>query len=31
MNESPEYFEKVLKEDYARYGKLVKDIGYVPH
>jgi tripartite-type tricarboxylate transporter receptor subunit TctC len=31
VSESPEYFDKVLKEDYARYGKLVKDIGYIPH
>lgn len=30
VSESPEYFDKVLKEDYARYGKLVKDIGYTP-
>jgi tripartite-type tricarboxylate transporter receptor subunit TctC len=29
--ESPEYFDRVLKDDYARYGKLVKDISYVPH
>jgi tripartite-type tricarboxylate transporter receptor subunit TctC len=31
VSESPEYFDKVLKEDFARYGKLVKDIGYMPH
>jgi len=31
VSESPEYFERVLKEDYTKYGKLVKDIGYVPH
>lgn len=31
VSESPEYFDRVLKDDYARYGKLVKDIGYVPH
>lgn len=30
VNESPEYFTKVLKADYDRYGKLVKDIGYQP-
>jgi tripartite-type tricarboxylate transporter receptor subunit TctC len=30
VSESPEYFDRVLKDDYARYGKLVKDIGYVP-
>jgi tripartite-type tricarboxylate transporter receptor subunit TctC len=31
VSESSEYFDKVLKEDYVRYGKLVKDIGYTPH
>ena len=31
VSESPEYFEKTLKEDYGRYGKLVKDISYIPH
>jgi tripartite-type tricarboxylate transporter receptor subunit TctC len=31
VSESSEYFDKVLKEDYVRYGKLVKDIGYIPH
>jgi tripartite-type tricarboxylate transporter receptor subunit TctC len=30
VSESPEYFDRVVKEDYARYGKLIKDIGYVP-
>jgi len=31
VSESPEYFERVLKDDYTKYGKLAKDIGYVPH
>jgi tripartite-type tricarboxylate transporter receptor subunit TctC len=30
VTESPEYFAKVLRDDYATYGKLVKDIGFVP-
>ena len=30
VSEPPEYFDRVVKEDYARYGKLIKDIGYVP-
>src|SRR5206468_4773885 len=28
--ESPEFFAEVLKNDYDKYGKLVKDIGYQP-
>jgi tripartite-type tricarboxylate transporter receptor subunit TctC len=28
--ESPEFFAQVLKADYDKYGKLVKDIGFVP-
>ena len=28
VNESPQYFERVLKEDYERYGNIVKSIGY---
>jgi tripartite-type tricarboxylate transporter receptor subunit TctC len=28
--ESPKYFEEVIKSDYAKYGKLVKDIGFKP-
>jgi tripartite-type tricarboxylate transporter receptor subunit TctC len=28
--ESPEFFAEVLKSDYEKYGKLVKDIGFVP-
>jgi tripartite-type tricarboxylate transporter receptor subunit TctC len=31
VSEPPEYYDRVLREDYARYGKLVKDINYVPH
>jgi tripartite-type tricarboxylate transporter receptor subunit TctC len=30
VSESPEYFAEYLKRDYAKYGKLVKDIGYTP-
>ena len=30
VNESPQYFERVLKEDYERYGNIVKSIGYQP-
>jgi tripartite-type tricarboxylate transporter receptor subunit TctC len=30
VSESPEYFTEYLKRDYAKYGKLVKDIGYTP-
>jgi tripartite-type tricarboxylate transporter receptor subunit TctC len=28
--ESPEYFGEVMRNDYAKYGKLVKDIGFQP-
>jgi tripartite-type tricarboxylate transporter receptor subunit TctC len=28
--ESPEYFAEMIKSDYAKYGKLVKDIGFKP-
>jgi tripartite-type tricarboxylate transporter receptor subunit TctC len=28
--ESPEFFAEVLKNDYDKYGKLVKDIGFQP-
>ncbi len=28
--ESPEYFGEVIKSDYAKYGKLVRDIGFKP-
>jgi tripartite-type tricarboxylate transporter receptor subunit TctC len=30
VGESPEYFGELLRSDYAKYGKLVKDIGFVP-
>ncbi|HSU77303.1 MAG TPA: tripartite tricarboxylate transporter substrate binding protein [Burkholderiales bacterium] len=30
VSESPEYFAEYFKRDYAKYGKLVKDIGYTP-
>ena len=30
VTESPEYFSKLLKSDFMKYGKLVKDIGYQP-
>ena len=30
VTESPEYFAQFLKADYEKYGKLVKDIGFVP-
>ena len=29
-NESPEWFEKFIRTEYAKYGKLVKDIGLKP-
>jgi tripartite-type tricarboxylate transporter receptor subunit TctC len=29
-NQSPEYFDKFLKDEYAKYGKLVRDIGLKP-
>jgi tripartite-type tricarboxylate transporter receptor subunit TctC len=30
VRELPKYFEEVIKSDYARYGKLVRDIGFKP-
>ena len=30
VSESPEYFAKLLKDDFMKYGKLVRDIGYRP-
>ena len=30
VTESPEYFGELLKSDFAKYGKLVKDIGFQP-
>ena len=29
-NESVQYFEDLIKHDYAKYGKLVRDIGFKP-
>jgi hypothetical protein len=30
VGEPPEFFADVLRADYAKYAKLVKDIGFVP-
>jgi tripartite-type tricarboxylate transporter receptor subunit TctC len=30
LAEPPEHFAEVLKSDYAKYGKLMRDIGFVP-
>jgi len=30
VTETPEFFGALLKSDFAKYGKLVKDIGFVP-
>ena len=30
VNESPQYFDKVLRADFERYGQIVKAIGYQP-
>ncbi|MGZ5091180.1 MAG: Bug family tripartite tricarboxylate transporter substrate binding protein [Burkholderiales bacterium] len=30
VQQSPEYFGDVIRKDYARYGKLAKDIGFKP-
>ena len=30
VRESPQYFEKILRSDYERYGQIVKAIGYQP-
>jgi len=30
VTESPEYFSKLLKGDFLKYGKLVKDMRYQP-
>ncbi len=28
--ESPDYFGEIIRSDYAKYGKLVRDIGFKP-
>lgn len=28
VTESPEYFDRIFREDYAKFAKLIKDIGY---
>jgi tripartite-type tricarboxylate transporter receptor subunit TctC len=30
VTESPEYFGDIIRADYAKYGKLVRDIGFKP-
>jgi hypothetical protein len=30
VTEPPEFFGEVLKSDHAKYGKLVRDIGFTP-
>ena len=30
VTESPEYFGEIIRSDYAKYGKLVRDIGFKP-
>ena len=30
VTEPPEFFGALLKDDFAKYGKLVKDIGFLP-
>ena len=30
ISEPPEYYDRILRADYERYGKLVKEIGYEP-
>jgi tripartite-type tricarboxylate transporter receptor subunit TctC len=30
VNESPKQFEELIKSDYVKYGKLVRDIGFKP-
>ncbi len=30
VSETPEYFAAVLKSDYAKYGKLIRDINFQP-
>jgi tripartite-type tricarboxylate transporter receptor subunit TctC len=28
--ETPDYFAEIIKSDFAKYGKLVRDIGFKP-
>jgi tripartite-type tricarboxylate transporter receptor subunit TctC len=30
VNESPKYFDEIIKSDHVKYGKLVREIGFVP-
>ena len=30
VTESPEYFDRIFREDHAKFAKLIKDIGYQP-
>jgi tripartite-type tricarboxylate transporter receptor subunit TctC len=30
VTESPDFFSNLLRSDHAKYGKLVKDIGFQP-
>jgi hypothetical protein len=30
VTESPEFFGDVIRSDYAKYGKLARDIGFKP-
>ena len=30
VTEPPAFFDNAIRSDYAKYGKLVKDIGFVP-
>jgi tripartite-type tricarboxylate transporter receptor subunit TctC len=30
VTESPEFFGEIIRSDYAKYGKLARDIGFKP-
>jgi hypothetical protein len=30
VTEPPEFFASTIKSDYAKYGKLIRDIGFQP-
>jgi hypothetical protein len=30
VTDTPAYFDNIIRSDFAKYGKLVKDIGFVP-